>query len=118
MKPYVVYGQCVLSLYERCDMRPPSSEVPAVIVRGGIPRISEIVSSYPEYAEAESDGLVIKSPPSYYMYVVRSVCCIKPRAVGRDLVYASTRPARLEVEFASLRIYYDVEPSREYTREL
>jgi len=88
---------------------PREVEAPAVVIRGGTHKAADVVAKYPEYARAEVRGFVYVPPVGGLVEVVESVCCVKPRAVGRDLVFASTQRLRLEIRMALVRVYYTPE---------
>jgi len=120
-RPRVIKG-CILDdsfnhLYrsdERYDYLTHNEEAIALVVKGGVCRVSDIVKLYPEYIDPAqlAVSLATRGPPNNIIDVVESVCCIKPKAVGKELVFAATKPLRLEVRFARLHIYYVVNGNR------
>jgi len=97
--------------YERGDYIRHNVEAVALIVKGGLYKIKDVLSIYPEYISPEQlcrNG-IIRGPPNDVVTIVESVCCIKPRAVGKDLIYATTKPLRLTIKFSKVNIHYVVD---------
>jgi len=99
---------------ERNDYVRHNAETVALIVKGGLYKVKDVLNIYPEYIDPAqlTRGYVARGPPGGVVTVVESVCCIKPRVVGRDLVYAATKPLRLEIRFAELHIDYVLDGNR------
>jgi len=107
MKPLEIDGYYVYGLYERKNYVSNGDVAPAVIIRGGLRKVEEVASQFPEYEEAGRMGFAEVPPSDKFIEIATSACCIKPRAVGRDLVFASTQPLVLEIKFALVAIRYE-----------
>jgi len=108
-RPYVVDGFCSsefdFSGYRTCHLRPdPPPEAVAVIVRGGLHKAAEVVERYPESVAAAGR---LAGPRSAVVTVLESACCVRPRALGNSLLFASSRPVRLELTFAEVFVRYE-----------
>jgi len=99
---------------ERNDYIRDNDEVVALIVREGLYKIKDVLSIYPEYIDPArlTVGYVVRGPPGGVVTIVESVCCIKPRSVGKDLIYVATRPLRLDIKLVRLHINYIVDGGR------
>jgi len=80
-----------------CTTDIPKS-APAVLVRGGLHKLSDALGRFPEVGQPWRDNTFIT--------VVEEVRGAEPIRVGEDLLFASTGPARLEVLFAIAAIQY------------
>jgi len=106
-RPYVVDGFCSSEFdfgdYRACDLRPdPPPEAVAVVVRGGLHKVAKVVERYPESVAVER----FAAPRGAVITVVEAACCIQPRALGNSLLYASSKPLRLELTFAEIFVHY------------
>jgi len=99
---------------ERSDYIRHNAETVALIVKGGLYKVKDVLNIYPEYIDPAQliHGYVARGPPGGVVMVVESVCCIKPRVVGEDLVYAATKPLKLEIKFTELHIDYVLNGNR------
>jgi len=69
----------------------------AVLIKGGLHRLSDVLNRFPE----EGNKLLLTS-----VTVVEEVHGVEPIKVGEDLLFASTKPARLEVLFGLATVLY------------
>lgn len=94
-----------------CGSAEVPESAPAVLVRGGLHKIDEILSRYPEASPTEVRPAVIR--------IVESAGGVEPRpAGGSGLLFASTGPAKLELMFAFLHIYYEPSGDGMYVRRV
>jgi len=107
MKPLEIDGYYVYGLFDRKSHISNNEFAPVVIIRGGFYKVEEVASQFPDYEEAGRMGFAEVPPSDKFIEIATSACCIKPRAVGRDLVFASTQPLVLEIKFALVAIRYE-----------
>jgi len=90
-----IFGIC-------CNVITPR-EVPAVLVKGGLHKLSDLLSDH---------GLLGKFPEESprgegtFIRAVEEVRGIEPIRVSSGLLFASTRPARLEIVFSQVDVEY------------
>lgn len=107
MKPLEIDGYYVYGLFDRKSRISNNEVAPAVIIRGGFRKVEEVASQFPDYEEPGRIGLANVPPSDKFIEIATSACCIRPRAVGKDLVFASTQPLTLELKFALIAIRYE-----------
>jgi len=105
---------------ESIDYVRHNDEVAVLIVKGGLYKVRDVVQSYPERISPGElrRGWVAYAPPNDIIDVLESVCCIKPRVVGKNLIYVATRPLGLTLKFARVHIHYNADEEGEvYVRK-
>lgn len=90
-----IFGVC-------CNIFAPK-EVPAVLIKGGLYKLSDLLNDsnfldkFPE---------VTRFGQGTFIRAVEEVHGVEPIGVGDDLLFASTRPAKLEILFAEVDVEY------------
>jgi len=107
MRPLEINGYYMYGLFDRKSYVSNDDVAPVVIVKGGLRKVEDVANQFPEYEGAGRIGFAEVPPSNKFIEIVTSACCIRPRAVGKDLVFASTQPLTLELKFALIAIRYE-----------
>jgi len=81
---------------------------PAIFLKGKFYKIDEMLNKYPETSQSKMRSAVVR--------VVESAVGVEPLSVGNGLLFASTKPATLELMFAFAHIYYESDGNGQYVR--